>query len=219
MKTFTGILEQIIPLKANLLQVAEYADPIGKLHCIVIFDKDPEDLMQSMKKLRLWCAKNRLDFPLVVDREFIESSQDSYPLELLSFSHHYRNILNTKDLLSSLKLEKADVRLQMERELKSKWLLTRMALLEQTPTEAKIARIMKLSVSALLPVFKGFLYLSGTGIPRDLMSLLEQTQKVTGIDLSLLHSLTTLKRADLQTATAYLALISVLLKHLDGIEL
>jgi hypothetical protein len=219
MKTFTGILEQLESLKAHLLQVAEYADPFGKLHCIVIFDEDPDDLMQNMKKLRLWCAKNRLDFPLVVDREFIESSQDSYPLELLSFSHQYRNILVKSDLLSRLKLEKTDVRLQMERELKSKWLLTRMALLEQAPTEAKIARIMKLSVSALLPVFKGFLYLSGTGIPHDLHGLLEQSQKVTGIDLSLLHSLTTLKRADLQTATAYLALISVLLKHLDGIEL
>lgn len=215
MKTYTGILEQLTAFKASLLQIVEYTDPFGKLHCVVIFDKDPQDLVPGMKPVRNWCVRNKLPFPLVVDREFIESSQDSYPLELLSFSHHYRNIYNAVDLLAGLKLQKADVRLQMERELKSKWLLTRMALLEHSLSETRTAGLIRMSVSSLLPVFKGFLFLSGTGIAQELGSLMEQTQKVTGMDLSLIRTLSNSKKTDLQTATQYLGTISALLKFLD----
>lgn len=219
MKSYNGILDHLLPYKANLLQVAEYSDPFGKPGCIIIFDKDPEYLMRGIKDLRLWCARNRLQFPLVVDRSFIESSQDSYPLELLSFSHQYRNIYDSTDLLATLKLEKADVRLQMERELKSKWLHTRMALLSESLNEAKIARLIKVSITAILPVFKGFLYLSGTGIPQNLAELVDQTQQTTGIDLSLIRSLIASSKTNTELALSYLSLISSLLKHLDEVAL
>lgn len=219
MKTYNDIMKVLKPLEQELLQVATYLEPDGSQNCVIIMDNDPTRFVETLKPLSSFARGKRLPYPLIIDRSFLMSSRDSYPLELLNFSHQYTNLYSREDLLKVLSFDKQDMRLQMERELKSKLLLTRMAILEGRKSEGELNRIIRRSILAICPVLKGFLYLSGAGIPSSFDNLLTNCQQILSLNLAILKACLEEKRSTLNTAVDYLALINALLIKLDEISL
>ncbi len=207
------------PLEQELLQVATYTEPDGSLNCVIIMENDPALFVAALKPLSSFAHGKRLPYPLIIDRKFLLSSRDSYPLELLNFSHQYTNLHSREDLLKGLSFDKQDMRLQMERELKSKLLLTRMAILEGRKSEGELNRIIRRSILAICPVLKGFLYLKGAGIPGKFSEILSSCEQLLSLNLSLLTACLRDKKSTLSTAIDYLALLDTLLNKLDDIAL
>ncbi len=130
------------------------ADPVGT-----------ELLARLGEQMRAW-RKKRIAVPLVLDPAFLKESLDTYPLEFLSMKAHYR-VLAGEDVLQGLSFDPKDVRLQCERELRSKLLLFRRAYVDAAaaPNRFRIlgrgvpAHLIARSVPSFAAVFRGMLFL------------------------------------------------------------
>ena len=219
MKNFNDIMTVLIECEANLLQVASYTNATGDQECVIIFNTDPADLFTLLKSLRRHVRLRRLLMPLVVTREFVLSALDSYPLEFLNISTQYQNLFCKQDLLAELKYEKSDMRLQIERELKSKWLLTRMAILESSHSSRKLSQLLRISVTSLFPALKGISYLAGRGVPSARNEIINNASQITGLDLSIISTLSESKQSTQEDVTRYLSVLQQLDFALDKIIL
>lgn len=218
MKTFNQLMPLLKPWEANLLQVVTYADALGEQQCVMIFDKEPENFIPGFAPIRRHLRLKRLPMPLIIDKSFVSNSLDSYPLEFLNISSQYHNLFNREDILANLHFERSDVRLQTERELKSKLLLTRMAALENPGNARYLSLVIRQSISAIVPALKGILFLYGKGIPGNIAELCSSVSGTTNINLSLMQELVYSKRVTLDNLKAYLSILEQLLAIVEGIQ-
>jgi len=186
-KDWNGLVNEIKGTFPHLLQIAQYSGE----RWIWVFDLEPDNYLHTFATLPKLLKKYHLPAPLILSKDFITTSLDSYPLEFLDMQSSYVNLLKPvpEDCLQPLKFSKTDIRLQMERELKSKWLLTRVFALQHLNDCRKMFYLLKESLIAILPVCKGFLYLKDRPIPKADDKLLEQTGEVTLADVKVLKHL------------------------------
>lgn len=216
-RDFSKVLGSLEAIKTNLLQVAGYEN--FEPRCAIILDTEPAYLLEGLESLRNFCTKHRLAFPLVVTQRFVEKSLDCFPLEFLDiYSSNYFNIFCAEDLLAKLKFAKADVLLQMERELKSKWLLTRLTVLEASPKPKALSQTLKASIHAITPVLKGFCFCADTPIPASFAELLAKVSQITDCDLQQMEKWEQLERAELTNIKNYLELLQSLIDFMEKSE-
>lgn len=179
-----GILAVLEHLRGSLLQVALHTNYSGIQRAVVIFDEDPPDFFVALQPLVKFIKKKRLPEPLIVNRAFVMDSLDSFPLEFIDIQSAYTSLMATEDLIAGLSFNPADIRLQMERELKSKWLLTRQAVLEHTSKDQHVAKVMQMSRQSIHPFLKGFMALAGENPPPDLEQAIFRAATISACDLS-----------------------------------
>jgi len=206
------LMSYLRDLRENLLQVAIYKGYDGFEHAILIFEDDPPSFFDVLQPLVRVIRKRRLPEPLIVNRIFVENSLDSYPLEFLNMQTSYRNLLANTDILKGLRFAKADLRLQMERELRSKWLLTRQAVLENPYKTAQVRDAIQRSRTAIHPVLKGFFALKDLSVPKELAEAIELATPISGVDLNPLQ----LTITGIQDASRYIAMLDALMTRVQG---
>jgi hypothetical protein len=168
------IATRVRELFPNVVQVAYYS----RDRWIIVFAEEPENFLNTFHPLTSLIRKEKLAMPLIVSDKFIRSSLDSYPLEFLDIQSGYSNLYAAEDVIAGLQFDSEDIRLQIERDLKSKWLLTRLAVLQYSQQKHLLFNILKESFTALVPVFKGFCRLSGNSVPDDTGSLLDAMEEI-----------------------------------------
>jgi len=161
----------------NFLVVAERAD-------VALLD----DLAGRMGKWR----RQQISAPLIMQPEFLQTARDAYPLELLSIQARYR-VLHGEDPVAGLEFSREHVRLQCEREIRSKLLLFRRAYLESEGAPKRLQAVIARGYPSLLAIFRGLLWLKGgpwqadgqelrlactaqLSLPADLIPGLQQTR-------------------------------------------
>ena len=182
---YKGLLNTLKGLEDVLLQMAIHRGYNELERCVIILEDDPPAFFEALQPLMQYIRKHRLSQPLIITRRFVENSLDAYPLEFLDMQTQYRNLLENTDILAGLQFEKSDLRLQMERELRSKWLLTRQAGLTN-PFRLKLLKsIIGESRTSLYPVLKGFFALSQQSVPHTLAEAIQKGESICGCELSL----------------------------------
>lgn len=116
-------------------------------------------LSHLQEKVARW-NKAGISTPLVVDGDFLPTSTDSYPLEILGMLSAHR-IVRGGDPFEQLRVDPRDARLQAEREIKAKRLLMRRGYLESQGKEAHLRRVLIAAVPAVEAIFRGMLFVRG----------------------------------------------------------
>ena len=181
-----------------LLQVAVYDLHTKMEKCIIILSEDPQPFFEQMEPLTRFCEKNKLPMPLIVTRNFIKYSLDSYPLEFINICSDYINVFDREDVLKNLEYDVRDIRLQMEREFKSKWLHTRLAILENQRHSKAVHDVMHRSLEAILPILKGLFFMNNNmPIPKLPEEVFSRANEMTDFDISILKTVDQVKSKEL----------------------
>lgn len=213
---YNGILKTLEEVQGQLLQICVYQDLLDKYGAVLIMDEDPDGWLIKLSGLARFVHKKNLMLPLIINRRFIKYSLDSYPLEFINIVSSTReNILLKEDMLANLQFDKADVRLQMERELKSKWLLTRQIILESNMKTRQLRESLNLSIASLVPCLKGFFFLVGQPYPKTLADLFEHAALITKTDIKVMHGWMQEKNIELADVERYLSLLSRLMELME----
>lgn len=200
----------------KLLQVCVYQDILDQYGAIIIMDQDPDGWLQKLSPMARYIQKKGLILPLIVNRRFIQYSLDSYPLEFINIiSSRRENLLVKEDLLANLNFAKDDVRLQMEREFKSKWLLTRQIILEGRLNTRNLRETMHLSIRSLLPALKGFFLLAGQPYPQDLQMLFEHAALISKTDLKAMYGWLKDKNIEISDVERYLNILQKIMELME----
>ncbi len=138
-----------------------------------------EDGFQLVKNWR----KRNVAVPLVMTKEFIMSSLDAYPIEFLNMKNN-SVLIYGENVLEPLVLKPEDLRLQIERELKSKIILLREGYLESMGSPRRVRELISKSLTSFVAIFNAMLFLRQAGVPRDKRKTIQEMNKVFTIDAS-----------------------------------
>lgn len=107
-----------------------------------------------------------VDPPLVMTREEIRSSLDSYPIELLRMAR--TGVVVAGELsLGDLEPEMSDLRLQCERELRGLLIHARMVFHQVSGKDSEAGLSLQMGITRLVPVLRAMAVLGGNGHGRE----------------------------------------------------
>ncbi|MGI6199043.1 MAG: hypothetical protein ACOYIS_07980 [Candidatus Cloacimonadaceae bacterium] len=214
-KVYEDLPHVLKDVQDQLLQLAVHTAYSKDVRAVLIFEDDPPNIFETLQPLVQFVRKKRLIPPWIFTRKFVEESLDAYPLEFLDICTAYSNLICNSDILKGLKFDKTDLRLQMERELRGKWLLTRQALLDNPYKPASVRNTIVISRAAVYPVLKGLLHVHDQAVPNTLEEAIQQAGEICKIDLSPLSELI----AGMPQATRYLDTLKKLIHFVQRLTL
>ena len=136
-----------------------------------------EDGFAVVKKWK----KINVAIPLVMTKEFISTSLDSYPIEFLNMKNN-SVLIYGENVLEPLDFKPEDLRLQIERELKSKILLLREGYLESAGSARMLRQLIGKSLTAFVSIFNAMLYLKQVRMPMSKYETIKEMNRVFKID-------------------------------------
>lgn len=179
------------------------------------------DLALIVKSADIQEKYGRLRFgrPLFLDKEYIAHSHDSYPMEFLDMKGCYR-VLFGEDVLSLVVPAMEHLRLQVERELKGKWLHLVHEFTYARKNRKDLSRLVGLSLKAYAPVFRALLFIKDVTVPRnrnDLFNAIEKAYSLAGHPLqNVAESLSGSSLAQLErTFTDYAGAVRKIIDYID----
>jgi predicted nucleotidyltransferase len=161
---------------------------------IVLNDNGMERLNDSMDLTAKW-EKRRVPVPLFLSEDYIKSSLDAFPLEFFNIRLAY-SVVYGQDVLKDLNIEKGNLRLQCERELKAKLLLLRRSFLQANGEVRLLTGLVKQSFSAFISIFNALLYLKGDEIPGEYLGIIKAMSENYDINRDLFQNLSQIKKEE-----------------------
>lgn len=182
--------KELIELQGdNLLGIAVYGSATGRdfvpkrsnINLLVILKQLGARELQSSLNLVNRGIKKGIVAPLFLTREYIDSSLDSFPIEFSEMRDTQVPIYG-EDSLAELRIDREDIRLQCERELKGKLTRLRQAYLEIGLKARGIETLLKESLSSLIPIFRNMLRLKGEEPPQRKEEVISSFASEFGVD-------------------------------------
>ncbi len=173
-----------------------------------------DDLATTGVKL----AREGLAPPLVMTPEHIRSSCDTFPLELLEIQQ-LGVPLGGENPFAALTFAPADIRLQCERELKSKLIHLRQGLLSAAGKRKLLPGLCRSSAERAVRVLRGLLHLAGEKAPLMAADLVNRAATVTDIRMpALAHVVAADAEVDFAAFEAFHREVTALEIYVDRLE-
>jgi hypothetical protein len=135
--------------------------------------------------------KRRVAPPHCMTRQYIADSLDSFPVEFLNMKTAYR-VVSGEDALADLSIDKKDLRLACEREVKGKLILLRRGFIQTLGKKREIEWLIRESLPAIISIFRGLLTLKKIDVPPAKRETVSAVCKAFGLDQTLFNSLLSL---------------------------
>jgi predicted nucleotidyltransferase len=216
-RQFTSDIQSLYGKQVSILlygsaAAEEYRAKKSDINLLVVLpDESMENLDAAQKLVQRWNRRKIL--PLFMNRAYIESSLDSFPIEFLNMQSAYR-VLTGEDVLASLRIQKKDLRLQCERELKGKLIQLRQGLVQSGGRKKRLERLITQSVVTFVAIFKGLLYLRGLSIPANKTDvILTACESFDEIERSLFETLLALRLGEIKKSKPELLALVKLYIH------
>jgi len=122
-----------------------------------------EDLRRSIEPLRLW-TKARQPMPVYFSLDELQRAADVFPIEFLQMQK-VRQVLHGSDPLELVETSDANLRHQLEYELRTKFLQLRRLYFPAAQSAEKISALMVESLPSFAALFRAVLMLRGEEVP------------------------------------------------------
>lgn len=140
-------------------------------------------------------GKKKIRAPLIMTRDYINRSLEVFPLEFLEMKLIHRLVYG-EDVLKDIKIEKTDVRLQCERELKGKLQHICQGYIKAMGNRTALTDLFVGSLSGYFPVLRGMLFLYDQKIPRERSEVLFALERYFDIDIGVYKKLLEIRSKD-----------------------
>ena len=210
----TGLVEDYRAIYgAELLSITMVTWPETTI-LVVLTDQGIGQPARAFDVVRKWHKKG-LPTPLFLSKSYIGASMDTFPLEFMAFQKNY-HVEYGEDVLQSLTFDKANVRLQCEREIKGKLLLLRKKYLETRGKGKDIRQLIAISLPGFIMVFHGLLYVLGREAPFAEDEIISQLTDALKLDRELFMTLLRVKEGEKKPSEDELSLL--LEGYLDAVN-
>lgn len=140
-------------------------------------------------------GKRKIRAPLVITRDYISRSMEVFPIEFLDMKTINRLVYG-EDILRDVKIEKADVRLQCERELKGRLQHLCQGYIKAMGNRKVLKDLFVGSLSGYFLIFRGILFLCGKGIPKEKGNVLYALNECCDVDMNVFRKMLDIKSKD-----------------------
>ncbi len=137
-------------------------------------------------------GKRKLRAPLIMTCNYINRSLEVFPLEFLEMKQIHQLVYG-ENVLKDIKIEKADVRIQCERELKGKIQHLCQGYIKSMGNRTLLTNLLINSISGYFPIYRGILFLYDQKIPRERLDVIYAMQECCHVDLNIFEKLLELR--------------------------
>ena len=174
----------------RLLAVTLFGEAAGSggsapdsVQSVVVLDRLDLELVRALGAQGAALGKMGIQAPLLMTPSYIAGSLDVFPIELLDIRQRHVNLLG-EDYFAPLQFDKADVRLQLERELKRELLQMRQGILSAGGRESVLVDIYWAAAEQTTLLLRAVLWLYDKPVPQAPAVIMESAAEVCGVDLS-----------------------------------
>lgn len=195
MGTGSVVLEKLVAdltaaLGDNLASLLLYGSaarpgaPANVTHDVLLVVREPTDevLLAAAPALTRWRRAGQKP-PLVFGEAEWRSSADVFPLEIEDMRSAHR-LLAGRDPFDAVTLRAADMRSQLEREVRGKLLHLRAAWVAGVDDGALLADLLAGTVSSVLVLLRGALRLAGKSVPEHDQAVVAAAAELVGFDVA-----------------------------------
>jgi hypothetical protein len=201
-------------LKENLISIIKFGTEGEQNNILIITRKLDIYTLEKIKLIIIEYSKKTNVVPILFTKKGIIDGADVFPLEFLDMKYPH-TILYGKDIIEKVKIQKKNVRRQLEFELRSKLIHLRENYIWIKKSK-ELKALLKSAIPSLMPLFYGLLYLKDVKPPIDLDSLYRNVGNIYKIDMSLFRKIKQNKIKDEQLSF-YVKNLIVLLEKLISI--
>src|SRR5688572_30777805 len=140
-----------------------------------------EDLQRSVEPERVW-TKARQPLPVYFSLDELQRAADVFPIEFLQMQKA-RRVLHGSDPLELVETSDANLRHQLEYELRTKFLQLRRLYFPASQSAEKLSALMVESLSSFAALFRGVLMLRGGEVPVLKRDAIHATANELGLDV------------------------------------
>ena len=138
-------------------------------------------------------GKKRIASPLIMTPEYIQNSLDVFPMEFLNIRLLHETMFG-EDLFQNLEIDKSDLRLQCERELKARLIGLRQGYLSSSGDAKVLTDLFINTISGYIPLFRGIILILGKEPPLKNEAVLTVLSETSGVDTQVFKTVLKQKR-------------------------
>jgi hypothetical protein len=150
------------------------------INLLIVLSVASVALMEKSLPVQAAWAKKRFPTPLFMDKAYIASSLDSFPVEFLNMKSRY-TLLAGEDVLEGLSISGDHLRLQIERELKGKRLHLLQEWLHVRQHRHDARELMDASLRDYSAIFRALLQIRSIPVPADRPALFRAIEQAFGL--------------------------------------
>ncbi|MFP4467124.1 MAG: hypothetical protein ACLFP1_08740 [Candidatus Goldiibacteriota bacterium] len=158
---------------------------------LILNDASAQELDKISKHIRSYTGK-KTPMPLIFAKERFFRSGDVFPMEFSDIKENHR-VIAGEDIFSGLEIDNTNLRLEIEREFKSKIIKLRQSYIHTGGSPGDIKKLMAASISTFAALMKGLLRLKGIKAPRGKKEIIMRCGQEFGIDANFLALVLLLK--------------------------
>lgn len=175
----------------------DHAGKRSDYNILVVADELRTQALKAFSKTAQAWAKAGNPPPLLFTRERLIQSTDVFPIELLDIRECHQ-ILWGEEVVESLEISTANLRLQIEHELRGNLIQLRQQYLLAGGNNKEVCQLMVRSLSSFLVLFRASLRLFCNTIPTQKLEALEQLNAIVPVPLKVFRTVQDLKRGALK---------------------
>jgi len=221
--TLTGLLpsvaQKVSPMFGELLQahspnihsihivgsavISDYNEHLSDVNSVVVLHNMDLKFLAFLAPLGRKYGKKRIAAPLVMTPDYIKASLDAFPVEFLDFKLIHRTVYGD-DVFAGLAIDRPHLRLQCEREIKTKLIGLRQGYISSLGKKEHLTTMLVRSFTGSMALFRAILTLLGKEPPVARIDVITLLASAAGIDEIIFESLLSLKTGRIKLAEEHL---------------
>jgi hypothetical protein len=172
--------------------IPDYDEKRSDINSVVVLHSMDLKFIQFLAPLGRTYGKKGIAAPLVMTPEYIQASLDAFPIEF----HDFRLIHTTiygPDILKELPIDRPHVRLQAEREIKTRQIGLRQGYLSSLGRKSDLTAVLIQSFTGCMALFRAIIFLLGKEPPIGRSEVVSTLGSLTGFDTSVFQKMLQLK--------------------------
>jgi hypothetical protein len=203
-----AVVKKISPMIEDLLRVHEsnlhsihivgsavlqdYDEKLSDINSLVLLHNMDLQFITYLAPLGKKYGKKRISAPLVMTPEYIDRSLDAFPIEFLDFKLIHKTVYGP-DVLKDLPIGAPELRLQCEREIKTKLIFVRQGYISSLGEKEQLAAALVRSITGSMALFRAIIMLLGKEPPIQRMDVIHAFVHTAKLDTDIFEKLLKLK--------------------------
>ncbi len=205
----SAVAEKISPMVRELLRehgsnvhsfhivgsavISDYNEKLSDINSLAVLHNLDLKFIAFLAPLGRKCGKKRIAAPLVMTPEYIRRSLDVFPVEFLDFKLIHQTIYGS-DILKDLQIDMPHLRLQCEREIKTKLIYVRQGYISSLGKKEHLDTVLVRSITGSMAFFRAIITLLGKEPPVSRTDVIKEFGAATKIETGIFTELLALKR-------------------------
>ncbi len=177
---------------AGSVLTKDYLPGRSDTNFVLLFQRFYPDFFDELSELGRKYGSRGVSAPLCMTQAYVDTSLDAFPVEFYNLKLIHHTVFG-RDLLADLKIERADLRLQCERELKSHFLQLRNGFIQVGNDQQALRDMLFAAQSSYVPVVRALLFLLGKEPPREAVPAIAALEEVLGMPLAAMKDIARIK--------------------------